>query len=257
MESGGPFLVLAFAIVLVVAWLLRGRAGSEDALDRVTRHRIAARIAEIPNASRGDAGPTGAGPRDGERGRGPAGPHRRLWRDTSIVLLVTGMAMMGVLMFDQPAPTGSVLQSTATPQPGVAQGVVGQTDEVRPTADRPATLATPDPGPQLTAAPGTPAASTPTPAAETPSTTRAPEPTPATIPATPRPRPTSDRYAVLTPCPDVADCYIYVVRRGDNLASIANWFGIPYSNVLAWNPQIDDPATVHAGDPIRLPPPRR
>jgi LysM repeat protein len=47
------------------------------------------------------------------------------------------------------------------------------------------------------------------------------------------------------------------VRAGDNLRSIANWFGVPYDTVLSMNPQVHDAATIHAGDKLRLPAPTR
>jgi len=106
----------------------------------------------------------------------------------------------------------------------------------------------------------------PTPASEPPPTvnptqappTRAPTPAPTPAPtAPPTPRATSDRYLLLIPCPKASDCWIYTVRAGDNLRSIVNYFGVSYGDVLAMNPSITDPANIHAGDEIRMPPPTR
>ncbi len=110
------------------------------------------------------------------------------------------------------------------------------------------------PTPSPTSAP-TP---TPTPSA-TPTPTSTPTPTPSPPTATPRPTPkptaTSDRYALLTKCPSTPDCWIYVIRAGDNLQSIANWFGVSYSRMLDMNPGLTIP--IHAGDHLRIPTPTR
>ncbi len=67
--------------------------------------------------------------------------------------------------------------------------------------------------------------------------------------------PTSDRYALLTACPDKPDCWIYRVRSGDNLFSIAKYFGVPLATVKALNPWTQSGLKV--GRDLILPPPTR
>ena len=47
------------------------------------------------------------------------------------------------------------------------------------------------------------------------------------------------------------------MRSGDNLFSIANYFGHSMSTIYAWNPQYAKGARLRAGDQIRMPPPTR
>lgn len=72
----------------------------------------------------------------------------------------------------------------------------------------------------------------------------------------PSPSPTSDRYALLAPCPDASDCWIYVIRSGDNLVSIARYFGVPLAAVYERNPWAET-TSLAAGQELRLPPPTR
>jgi hypothetical protein len=81
----------------------------------------------------------------------------------------------------------------------------------------------------------------------------APSPTPAT---TPTPKPTSSRYALLKPCPDKPNCWIYVIRSGDNLFSIAHYFGVPVDRVRALNPWTRTQG-LRVGRELILPPPTR
>ena len=80
---------------------------------------------------------------------------------------------------------------------------------------------------------------------------------PAATPArTPSPSPASDRYALLTACPGVSDCYHYTVRRGDNLWSISRWFGVSLDLIYERNPGLRT-TTLRAGMEIVLPTPTR
>ena len=76
--------------------------------------------------------------------------------------------------------------------------------------------------------------------------------------ASPKPTatPTSGRYALLKQCPDRKRCYVYKVRSGDNLFSIARYFGHSLATIYGWNPKYPE-TRLRVGDPIRMPPPTR
>jgi hypothetical protein len=117
-----------------------------------------------------------------------------------------------------------------------------------------AAIATPTPrvAPTPTIAPAT----TPSPAPRTtPSPTATPSPTPTPTPSV-TPRPSSDRYALLEACPTKPDCYIYTIRRGDNLSAIAKYFGTTLDTVRLLNPWTKTKG-ISAGDKLILPPPTR
>jgi hypothetical protein len=160
------------------------------------------------------------------------------------VFLVAFAISLGFML----ANGGLALSEAPTPVPSAA--VLGEVETAAPhptPADTPIAAATPAP----TATP------LPTPTA-TPVETPIPSPTPAATPrATARPttRPTSGRYALLRPCPDQADCWIYRIRSGDNLYSIANYFGVPLKTVQAWNPWTATGLKI--GRDLRMPPPTR
>lgn len=255
MDLVSAILMGVVGAVLAAAVLIRiGRLERDATLDRVSRERIERRVGELDRAPKADAKPrpAGGGPLVGgfePGGASSSAVRRRLWRDTSAALVVLGAGLMVVLVVSgTPQPAGGVLQATATPRVGLV--AAAPSIETETSADP----SSPPPSPSADSG-----------ALEAPSRTTAPEPRPTTVPeprpttapGTVPPRDAGDRLAVLTPCPAQPDCFIYSVRRGDNLVSIANWFGIPYSEVLALNPAIGDPGTVHAGDRITLPRPRR
>ena len=235
--------VLGWLLILGVALVTLGAAAvarfvperKDGGLDRKTRERIADRIARF-GRDPGSVRPGSSEPASRVSLAAESAVRRRLWRDGSVVLVLFGTGLLAFLAItDQRQPAGLVLSATATPAPGLAEGSHG-TDAGPSTADPTRSALAPATSPTATA--------TARPRATAPG-------------ATARPPDRSDRMAVLTPCPGKPGCYVYRVRLGDNLVSIANWFGIPYSELLALNPQIRNPTTVHAGDRISLPHPRR
>jgi LysM domain len=156
------------------------------------------------------------------------------------VLLAALAASFGFLAvrggFNLPSPAGSpaLVAALDSPAPSTA-----------PSPSVPASTPAPTPSPVPSVAP-TPSS--------TPPSTPSPTPTPTGPPAT-TPQPSSDRYAVLTKCSSTPDCWIYVIRAGDNLTSIAHWFGVSYSRMLAMNPDLRVP--IHTGDKLLIPTPTR
>jgi len=172
-------------------------------------------------------------------------------RRTATVPRATLAALL-VLVLSAGISFGFVLQrggidlpaAATTPSPSAVAIVTTPTPEATPSetpAVTPSALPSPSPSPS-----------------PTPEPTLAPTPGPTATPsAKPTPKPTSGRYALLKPCPDRSNCYIYTVRSGDNLYSIARFFGIKLSTILAWNPKYANGARLRAGDQIRMPPPPR
>ena len=106
-------------------------------------------------------------------------------------------------------------------------------------AQTPTTVApsvAPGAAPSVAPTPGPPATSAPT--------------------SAPGPRPSSDRYELLIACPDIADCWVYVVRQGDNLVSIAKYFGVPLATIEERNAWTRTTQLV-AGQELILPTPAR
>lgn len=173
---------------------------------------------------------------------------------SAVVLVLTFTASVAFVVSRGGLDLTPAATPISTPSATVAAVVSGPPPSVAPSAEVSA---------EASVAPATVAPTTaPTPVA-TPAPTSAPTPTPAptaspvaTPQATASPGGTSDRYALLAPCPDAPDCWIYRVRSGDNLASIANYFGVSLQSIYDRNPWTRT-TSLRAGQELRLPPPTR
>jgi hypothetical protein len=159
----------------------------------------------------------------------------------SIVVLV--MAASASLAFVM-ARGGLELAAAATSAPGPSATAVAAASTI------------PTPVPTLAPTPAPTAAPTASPA-PTPSPTPGPSPTATLTPkSTAPPAARSDRYALLRACPGTPRCWIYRVRAGDNLYSIANYFGVSLDSIYDRNPWTRTQG-LRAGQELRLPPPTR
>jgi LysM domain-containing protein len=127
-----------------------------------------------------------------------------------------------------------------------------------PGGSAPVAIVSPSASTAPTTSPSAVAEATPTPAPTAdPTPTPSPSPSPTPTPTrTPRPTPSSDRYQLLTACPNTARCWLYTVRRGDNVFSIARYFGVSLDAVYSRNPWLRS-SGLRAGQQLRLPPPTR
>lgn len=117
-----------------------------------------------------------------------------------------------------------------------------------PVAAVPTPLASPAPSGAATDRPVSPPLSTIPP----PSTSPSSRPTPrSTTPPWESVAP-GDPLLALPRCPDQPGCFVYQVRRGDTLSGVASRYAIRVGTVVALNPQLSDPGTVVAGDPLYL-----
>jgi hypothetical protein len=176
----------------------------------------------------------------------PVAAARRVTPATAGALALFGLAF--VISVGFVVATGGLALTAAVPTATPGGAVLGEIETAPPSfLPTPEATAESTPAPTPSSSPSSLPSPTPT-VAPTPAATPAP-----TAKATPRP--TSNRFALLKPCPGSPDCYIYIVRSGDNLFSIAKYFGVPLKTVQAMNPWTK--SGLVAGKELRIPTPTR
>lgn len=164
----------------------------------------------------------------------------------SAVLVVSAVVSVGFVLARGGIDLPIAAVATPSPAPSATQVALATPTLVPSPLLTPAPTPSPLPSPMPSASP----VPSPTPS-PTPVATPAPTPTP-----TPRPTLTSTRYRLLDPCPDRPKCWIYTVRSGDNVYSIARYFGHSLNTLYSWNPGLEG-SPLKAGREIRMPPPTR
>jgi len=177
-----------------------------------------------------------AGPASGRRLSGPI--------LAAVAVLILAAALAGISLVANGDLSVGVGGAPPSPSASSSAGAAAAAATVAPAVT---------PAPTAPTAPTAPPSATPVPSAAVAAATSAPA-TPAR--PTPAPTPKPKRYPGLTPCPGEADCYIYVVKSGDALGTIADRYALGLDEVLARNPSIRDPGLIVRGQRIRLPTPR-
>jgi LysM repeat protein len=176
------------------------------------------------------------------------GPVHRVHPATLVATAILALSTMLAVAFV--ATNGGLAMPAAPPGPTPTASGVAAASATPPAS------ATPAASPSAAATPSATPAESPSPE---PSASATPSPSPIASPTaqpSTTPRPSSDRYKLLEPCPGKPDCYIYTVRAGDNLFSIANYFGVPLAIVYDLNPWLRATG-LRAGQQLVLPPPTR
>jgi hypothetical protein len=156
--------------------------------------------------------------------------------------LVVGLALSLVLIFIGVAAFYNLPKSPvgSSPSPSLI-AVVSPT--VTPT---PSPTSSPTPTPLITPTPSPTPSLTPSP---TPSLTASPSSTPTVLPTNVY----AARRSALPICSDRVNCYVYTVKSGDTLTGISQYFGVPLSTLLAFNPPFPDINLIHVGQKIEIP----
>lgn len=152
---------------------------------------------------------------------------------------------------------GLVLPSSAIATPAAPPPSASAVAAAPSTRATTAPSVVPSPSGPVAAATASAAPSASASVAPTPSATPAPSATPkATAKPAATPKPPTPRSAQLKRCPDKPNCWIYTVRSGDNLFSIAKYFGVSLSRVKSLNPWTET-SSLRAGRKLILPNPTR
>jgi hypothetical protein len=201
---------------------------------------LVAAHADCPRYLRGILFTPAVPPRPASRPVSPAVAASLLVLLVATVISVSFVAAAGGLSLPPDAAGGLTNAASPTVAPSALAVAPSASAGTHPPTVAPPPTSTVEPTPKATPRP-------------TPRPTSRPTPRPT---AAPSPSPTSDRYAVLTACPDRGDCWIYVVRPGDNLFSIAHWFGVPLESIYAMNPWTRT-SSLRAGQELLIPTPTR